>query len=61
MKLQDAADNIGRGVVYRPYPGAVPEQGVITSVNHRYVFVHYTGDMAPKATRADTLEWMTDG
>ena len=58
ITLADAADNIGRAVVYQSHPAAPVEQGYITSVNHRYVFVRYGSDSTGKATRPDDLRWM---
>jgi hypothetical protein len=58
MTLTEAAENIGRGVVYRPYPGAQGEDGTITRVSDFHVFVHYVGDRAPKATRAEDLVFL---
>lgn len=57
--LDEAAEHIDRGVVYVPYEGAAPEQGVITSANQTYVFVRYDGDQQSKATRPEDLRWMT--
>ena len=56
MSIDEARGRIGTGVVYRPYPGAKAEDGVITGVNEEYVLVHYVGDRAPKATRPEDLE-----
>ena len=49
MTLQEAREHIGHGVVYRTAYGRT-EDGVITSVNDRWVFVHYAGDWQSKAT-----------
>lgn len=50
MTLTEAAENIGRKVTY-PYPGGVgSEDGVITSVNARWVFVRYGADANSKGT-----------
>jgi len=48
---------VGAIVVYRP-PGraSYAEQGVITSVNERYVFVRFGADYGSKATLAGDLE-----
>lgn len=40
MTLDEARANIGNGVVYRPAHGPA-EDGTITDVNDRFVFVHY--------------------
>ena len=55
MTLDEAREHIGSGVVYRPYPDAPAEDGEITRVTDTMVFVHYVGDRAPKATRAEDL------
>jgi hypothetical protein len=52
MNLEDAKKNIGRGVVYQAYPGAPEEDGVITSVNDSYVFVHYRRQYSGSAGQA---------
>lgn len=54
MKLEEARDHIGDGVVYSPSHGK-GEDGVITSVNTQWVFVRYIGDMHSKATAPDQL------
>jgi len=51
--------DVGRAVVYVPYPGAQAEDGTITSVNDDYVFVRYAGDNASKATRPEDLQWLS--
>lgn len=58
MTLDEARANIGVGVTYRP-PGGVIEDGVITSVNARWVFVRYRGDNHSKATHPRDLEWLS--
>ena len=47
---------VGSRVVYRPYPEAVPEEGVVTRVTDRFVFVRYGSDVGAKATAAEVLE-----
>lgn len=57
MTLEEAADRIGRPVTYTPHDGPDrAEQGVITAVTERYVFVRYGGDQHSKATAADRLQ-----
>jgi hypothetical protein len=57
MTLEEAADHLGQEVTYTPYDGpAHTEQGTITAVTERYVFVRYTGDQHSKATAADRLQ-----
>jgi hypothetical protein len=41
MTLDEAREHIGHGVLYQPSGGFAAEQGVITSVNNRWVFVRY--------------------
>ena len=59
MTLDQARARVGAGVVYRPH-GAPAEDGVITSVNDRYVFVLYAGDRTPKATPAEALTFLME-
>jgi len=54
MTLDECRGNIGAGVVYTPTHGG-REDGVITSVGDRYVFVRYRGDQHSKATSPDDL------
>lgn len=56
MTLEQAADNIGRAVVYHGF-GPV-EEGVITSVNSTWVFVRYGADKHSKATMPQMLEFV---
>lgn len=58
MTLETARKRIGSAVVYRPRPGVV-EQGVITSVNDRYVFVRYGAQMTSQATSPSDIEPLT--
>lgn len=60
MTLEQARQNIGGGVVYRPFPSAPAEDGTITRVSDSYVFVWYVGDRTPKATRAEDLTLLGD-
>lgn len=59
MTIEQARAKIGARVRYHP-PGAetalIDEDGRISSVNDRYVFVIYQGGMGAKATRPDDLE-----
>ena len=57
MTLDEARARIGDAVVYHPYaPELDPvEEGVITSVNDRYVLVRYGADRGSKATAAGRL------
>ena len=56
MTLDEAKESIGRAVLFRPYPGALPEAGVITTVRGSQVFVLYKGDYYAKNTRPQDLE-----
>jgi hypothetical protein len=57
MTLEEARAHTGRAVIYHPYaPDLDPvEEGVITSVNDRYVFVRYGSDKGSKATAPELL------
>jgi hypothetical protein len=67
VRLDEAAAHVGDKVIYRPYrpyrtlgyisgyPSGI-EEGVITSVGRRYVFVRYGSDAGSKATAAEMLE-----
>lgn len=54
MTLDEARENIGRSVVYCPAHGSF-EDGLIKSVNDRYVMVDYQGNV--KATAPEDL-WL---
>ena len=54
MTLQEAREHIGDQVVYTPDHDS-PEDGVITSVGERYVFVRYGFQSRGKATPAEKL------
>lgn len=56
MTLEEAGQNIGKGVVYAPSHGA-REDGTIRSVMGDYVHVDYRGQV--KATRPDDLTFLT--
>jgi hypothetical protein len=61
MTSQDWTPAVGDPVVYRAFPGAQPEDGVITklSTDPTLVFVRYVGqrpDAAGQATRVRGLE-----
>lgn len=57
MTIEEARRHIGAGVVYNPRPGTYDsaEDGEITAVNDRYVFVLYVGDRSAKATLPEDL------
>lgn len=54
MTLTEAAANVGAKVLYQA-AASPPEEGVITSVNERYVFVRYGSDGCSLATPAEYL------
>jgi hypothetical protein len=56
LTLEEAAEHVGHGVVYLPQH----EDGVITSVNDRWVFVRYSGDSHSKATNAHDLTLLAE-
>ena len=53
MTLSEARDHAGHGVIYAT--GHRAEDGVITSVGDRWVFVRYAGDQHSKATAPELL------
>lgn len=59
MTLDEARAHVGSGVVYEMRDGR-NEDGVITSVNDRYVFVLYRGDRGSKATEVEHLRFLAD-
>jgi hypothetical protein len=54
MTLDEAREHIGHGVVYTAPHGA-REDGVITGVSSRVVFVRYADDQTSKGTYAADL------
>jgi hypothetical protein len=56
--LDEASRRIGHRVVYRPAHGGPSEDGVITSVNDRYVLVRYGADRGGRATDPARLEFL---
>ena len=55
MSIDEARDSIGLLVVYRR-KGQPPDQGVITSVTDRYVFVRYGSQVGSAATNPKDIE-----
>lgn len=55
MTLDEARRHIGNKVVYRTGYGRV-EEGVVTSVNDRFVFVRYGSDVHSKSTDPSAIE-----
>lgn len=60
MIYPQAAD-IGRRVYVRRYQGALPELGVLTSVERGWVMVKSDADASPSATCLEALEWADKG
>lgn len=51
-------EHVNRLVVYRPYNGAKPEQGRITSWNNTFVFVDYDNTGRGQASPPEKLEFV---
>jgi hypothetical protein len=60
MRLDEARNHIGDGVVYRPAHGDA-EEGTITSVNDRFVFVRYGSRRTSAATEPGALTLLAAG
>lgn len=60
MTIEEARAHIGERVRYDPGPhrpwADPPEEGTITSVNDRFIFVHYDRKKASEATDPADLE-----
>jgi len=56
MTIDEARGHIGDGVIYRPRGGIGTEEGKITSVTDRWVFVRYGTRRAAEATDPADLE-----
>lgn len=56
--IEASASDIGRKVIYRDRSGFKVEEGVIMSMNDKYVFVRYGSETTSKATRQMDLEWV---
>ena len=58
MTLEQAKNNVGAWVIYKPFDVCSDDQkeiGVITSVNDRYVFVRYGNKLHSEATNPEDL------
>lgn len=53
--------HVGQKVVYRPRPDAPPEEGFVTSMNERFVFVRYGMSATSQATLPEHLEPLWKG
>lgn len=51
-------ESVGRAVVYRDAPCYVPQEGVITSFNDKYVFVRYGAKKHSEATNPLDLDFV---
>lgn len=60
MTLDEARHNVGRLVIYER-PHCLREEGVITSVNDRYVFVRYGSGQTSQATDPADLVFSVGG
>jgi hypothetical protein len=60
MTLGETREHLGEGVVYRTAYSKT-EDGVITSVGGRWVFVRYSGDQRSKATDPGMLRLLATG
>lgn len=59
---EEARENIGRKVVYRPHENAAIEEGVIVSADgDSWIFVRYGSDTNAKATHYSHLDFMFGG
>ncbi len=56
MRLEEAREHIGDGVLYKASGPEAPEDGVILRCSQSMVFVSYKG--VPKATRPEDLVLM---
>lgn len=56
MTIEEASKHVGDCVVYTDGCGLL-EDGVITSVNHKNVFVRYGSDIGSKATSPEDLKF----
>lgn len=63
MTIDEARAGTGRAVIYHPYaPDLDPvEEGVITSVSDRWVFVRYGSNKGSNATSPELLAFAAPG
>jgi len=64
--IEPSKEDVGRGVVYTAYEGALPEDGVITDLwgEAGHVFVRYKGQHPGahgKSTPCANLVWLAQG
>lgn len=50
-------NDIGRRVIFRRHPGALPEPGILISLQSGWVMVKYDAGFEPVALRLESLEW----
>ena len=56
--IDPTEEDIGRKAIYRPRgQSEVAEEGVVTSIRGRFVFVRYGNDPGSKATKAEDPHW----
>jgi len=61
MTLDEAREHIGDKVIYRIPESIRTDEGVITSVNHRFVFVRYGSDYGSQATTPERPRLLVPG
>lgn len=59
MDLAEAREHINESVIYQPPNGGAREDGVITSVSGRFVFVRYRSQQPLAAGQATPPESLT--
>jgi hypothetical protein len=58
--IKPTPSDVGRRVLYRSHPNAVPQEGCIVSLSDQYVFVRYDNSAGTDATHRHNLEWTTE-
>ena len=59
--IEPNQSDIGRRVVFRVYDNARVEEGVITRLNKKYVFVRFGKEEKSTVMTRDELEWKQPG
>ena len=57
MMIEPKQSDIGREVIYRVHSNAEAEEGVITRLNEKYVFVRFGKEEKSVVTTRDQLDW----
>jgi len=52
--------DVGRKVVYRIPGSSLLDEGVITRVDTKWIFVRFGNDSAAKATLRESLDWTSE-